>query len=50
MVPLDSLNFSGLAWAYKLQPNSIHRSAYEMLGHSPVPFRDQQMVSKDNTG
>ena len=48
VISLDGLSFSGLVWAFKLYQANIQRPAYAVLGHLPVSFRDQHMVSKGN--
>jgi hypothetical protein len=44
VVSHDCLSFSGLAWIFQLLA-STQRTAYGMLGYSPVHFTDQHVVS-----
>jgi hypothetical protein len=39
----DSLRFSDIVWTLKLLA-SKHKQAYGMLGHLPLPYRDQYMA------
>jgi len=41
----DGLSFSGVPWTFNLPPVNAQRPAYGMCGHSPVHFRDQQIIS-----
>ena len=47
VVSHDGLSCSGLAWTFKLLRYQVNtqRLARSMLSDSPVPFRDQHMVS-----
>lgn len=49
IISLDGLSFYGLAWPFKSLSRK-QRLAYGMLGHLPVDFSDQHMVSYNDKG